>query len=639
MTELTPDLIVDQVSATEPQVSPSGHQVAYALVSASKAEDQSVSAIWIADIGGVPPPRRFTAGTAADRRPQWSPDGGRIAFLSDRATRGVAQLYVINVAGGEATAVTPIKNKRPVQNYSWSPEGNRIAFISADEPTEEDRRRERERDDADVYGERWRYARLRVLSLADGTITTIASGDRHIAAFAWAPGGDEIAYTVWQTPALEASEREIALERVAVAGGEPRPICRFAALATNLVWSSDSTTILVDAPYAQRPQSSRVVWAASVAGGEPRRLALGETSCCVGLAQPLGAERAVVRIAEGLDTRVAWIDPTTGALETICTTDAETLNDLGEFSVRSVEGRVVVAITAASSDKPWELWAGHPNDLRRITDHQAPLADVSFGPQEAFRWNAPDGLELDGLLIRPPAASTGPLPMIVLVHGGPYGRWSPGLHLRWGDWGQWLATAGYAVLMPNPRGGFGHGERFAASCRADVGGADFADVLAAVDAAVERGIADPRRLGIGGWSQGGFMSAWAIARTERFKAAIAAAAPTDWGLMVETSDLPVFERALAGSAPWDGTGPHRHAELSPIAFARHVTTPVLIVHGQHDARVPLNQAISFQRALREFGAPVEMVVYPREAHDIAERAHQVDLLKRVRAWFDRWLRD
>jgi dipeptidyl aminopeptidase/acylaminoacyl peptidase len=642
VTELTAELIADQVTPAEPQLSPSGRQVAYTVASVSKAEEHGTSAIWLADVDGSRPPHRFTAGTAADRRPRWSPDGTQIAFLSDRAARGIAQLYVIDVDGGEARAVTPTKNKRPVLAFSWSPDGNRIAFTSVDEPTEEDKRRDKERDDVHVYGQRWKYARLRLVDLATGAITTMVSGERHVAALAWSPRGAELAYIAWQTPALDASEREIAIERVAAGGGEPRSICRFPAVAPNstLHWSRDGATVLFDAPCARRPQSSRAVWAAPANGGEPRRLALGESSCCGGIAQPTDTPRAVVRVGEALATHFAWIDPATGALETICSTaDPKNPADFGGFDVCRVDGSVVLAVTAsAGGDQPWELWAGRPDALRRITDHHATLTEIRFGTQEPFHWTASDGLQLDGLLIRPPNAPAGPLPMVVLVHGGPYGRWSPGLHLRWGDWGQWLATAGYAVLMPNPRGGFGHGERFAAAVRGDVGGADYGDVLAAVDAAVQRGIADPRRLGIGGWSQGGFMAAWAVTHTNRFKAAIVAAGPTDWGMMIATGDLPAFERSLCGSTPWDGCGPHRHAELSPISFVRNVTTPVLIVHGQHDARVPLNQAICFHRALRDIGTTAELVVYPREAHDILERAHQIDLLNRVRNWFDRLLR-
>jgi dipeptidyl aminopeptidase/acylaminoacyl peptidase len=184
----------------------------------------------------------------------------------------------------------------------------------------------------------------------------------------------------------------------------------------------------------------------------------------------------------------------------------------------------------------------------------------------------------------------------------------------------------------------GHGESFAAAARGAVGREDFADVMSAVDAAVARGIADPDRLAIGGWSQGGFMSAWAVTQTERFKAAVMGAGISDWSMMVSTSDLPEFERELAGRAPWDYLPGSPAVEGgSPIAFARSVTTPTLILHGEQDERVPVSQAVAFYRALRDTGVPVELVTYPREGHHISEYGHQVDLLQRVRSWYDRWL--
>ncbi|HET8910468.1 MAG TPA: prolyl oligopeptidase family serine peptidase, partial [Ktedonobacteraceae bacterium] len=140
-----------------------------------------------------------------------------------------------------------------------------------------------------------------------------------------------------------------------------------------------------------------------------------------------------------------------------------------------------------------------------------------------------------------------------------------------------------------------------------------------------------------GWSQGGFMTAWAVTQTDRFKAGIMGAGVSDWGLMVVASDLPTFERELGGSAPWEGVGPLQHHRTSPISFAGNVKTPVLILHGEKDARVPLSQATGFHRALRERDIPTEFVVYPREPHDFSERAHQLDVLERVRRWFDRWL--
>src|SRR5947209_4299448 len=201
-------------------------------------------------------------------------------------------------------------------------------------------------------------------------------------------------------------------------------------------------------------------------------------------------------------------------------------------------------------------------------------------------------------------------------------------------------TAGPPWRSPSAfrRGGYGHGESFAAAARGDVGGADWLDVLSAIDAAVEQGIADPDRLGIGGWSQGGFMTAWAVTQTDRFKAGIAGAGPTEWGWMAATSDMGTFEAELGGSTLWDGPGPYRHSVISPLSYARQVSTPLLILHGEKDARMPVSQATSFHRALREIGAPVEMVIYPREPHGIEERNHQLDLLRRVRAWYARYIR-
>jgi dipeptidyl aminopeptidase/acylaminoacyl peptidase len=255
---------------------------------------------------------------------------------------------------------------------------------------------------------------------------------------------------------------------------------------------------------------------------------------------------------------------------------------------------------------------------------------VALCTQEAFFWQAPDGLALDRLLIRP-NLGPGPWPTFVHVHGGPYARSTPGLALTWARWGQWLAEMGIAVLLPHYRGGTGHGSVFARWARGGVGLHDFQDVTSMVDAAIARGIARPDRVGIGGWSQGGFMTAWAVTQTNRFRCGIMGAGVSDWGMLL-TNDLPVFEQALGGDAPRDGLEAQRHRRTSPITYARNARTPLLILHGEDDERVPVNQAVAFHRALRANGTPATFVRYPREPHAIGERAHQVDLLNRVRAW-------
>ena len=649
MPELTPELIADQLFPQDVQIAPDGKQVAYTLAPASKKEEHRTGAIWIASTDRVKEARQFTTGEAHDWHPRWSPDGTHLAFLSDRAKRGTAQLYFIAADGGEALALTPINNKKSVDDFAWSPGGGQIAFISVDEPTEEDEKKEKEREDARVYGEKWPYARLRLLSLATREITTLVAGERHIADFTWHPQGTEVAYVVQQTPDLEAHAHEVVIERIAIAGGEPQTVCHFPCAVSSLTWSQDGSTLYFLAPVAKKSQSSTSVYAVAVQGGEPTPIAYGQINCAAGVRALQHTSSLAVLIGEGLRSRIDLLDLRNGEEVTLLgEMDGERGLEYDSWDVRhSEDGRLTVAVVRSAGDQLREVWVGQEQDgqnarsigLQQVSAHQEQLAGIAFGKQEPFFWTARDGLELDGILIRPTGqAETSPLPMVVLVHGGPYGRSGHEFHLHPLDWGQWLAQAGYAVLMPNPRGGFGHGEQFAAAARGEVGQADYQDVIAAVDAAIERRIADPARLGIGGWSQGGFMSAWAVTQTTRFKAAVMGAGVTDWGMMVMTSDVPDFELELGGSAPWDGATGRRHLELSPITFVRNVTTPVLILHGENDARVPLSQATGFHRALRRQGVPVEFVVYPREPHGVAERAHQIDILKRVRRWYDRWLK-
>jgi len=646
MTDLTAELIADLTFPQAPQLSPDGRFVAYTLAGISKRGEFETSTLWVAATDGSEAPRQFTAGTAHDHSPRWSPDGLQLAFLSDRAKRGTDQLYLISAAGGEARSLTDTEHDKPVEAFLWSPGGGQIAFTSVDELTEEDKRRDEARDDARVYGERLPHARLRLVSVATGEVTTLAAGPRHVAAFAWAPHGTGLAYLVRPAPALEHAGRADIVEVVPLAGGEVRAVCRLPAggSVAELTWSGDGETLLLIAPVGFKNQSSYAVYAVPASGGKPARLALGEDSCAGRLEQPPGSSRAVVEVGRALATELHWLDPKTGELEPPYTPSEDDPSDLSGWDVRPLEGgSAVVTVVKSSGDKPWEVHVGRaqaadtPVALQQLSHHQTALSGLTFSSQTPFTWTAADGLTLDGWAVRPPDATGEPLPTIVLVHGGPYGRWGGGLNLSWAAWAQWLALAGYAVLLPNPRGGYGRGERFAASVRGAVGKEDFGDVVAMVDAAVAQGITDPERLGIGGWSQGGFMSAWAVTQTNRFKAAIMGAGVSDWGLMVQTSDVPNFERDLGGSAPWDGAGPHPHAAISPISFARNVKTPVLILHGENDERVPLSQAVGFHRALREFGVPTELVVYPREPHGIRERAHQIDLLGRVRSWYDRWL--
>lgn len=521
--------------------------------------------------------------------------------------------------------------KRGVSEFAWAIDGAFLYVLAPDEPADEDERREKDRDDADVYGERTRPHRLRRVAAAGGEPQLVWEADRHVLEVAVSPDERRLAVVATDTP--EEDERARGQLWLIDAPGEhhrePRQVATGVFLRA-IGWADADTVVYVT---SQRPDSTsaHTIWAQT--GDEPPRVigpGIDEPRCALDVRPVAAGGRVAILVAEGLESRLEWCDPATGQREPLWVA-------LGSIAAFDVGPGPVIAAVAHGAGGNLEVLAGPPARLTRRSYHQRVLDEMTLGRVVDFTFTGVDGTPLDGILIRSSESALGPAPTVVLLHGGPYGRSERNLQVSPLNWGQLLATAGYTVLLPNYRGGLGHGDEFAAAARGGMGTVEWSDVLAAVDAAVERGVADPDRLGIGGWSQGGFLTAWAITHTDRFQAAVMGAGVSDWGVMAMTSDLPTFEAELGGDTPWDGVGPHAYAKASPISYAASRSTPLLIVHGQEDVRVPVSQATGFHRSLRRQDAALELVTYPREPHGIRERAHQVDLQRRVLDWFNRYL--
>jgi dipeptidyl aminopeptidase/acylaminoacyl peptidase len=632
--ELAAELVVDGAVPSQPAVSPDGCWVAYVVAPVGRGGERYLSAIWLAAADGSSPPWKLTAGTAADSDPRWAPDSASVFFVSDRT--GSRQLHRVRVGGGEAEVLTDWRGEI---SAAWPlADARLVAVVATDEPTEEDERRRAERDDAFVWGQQLACGRLRLLDLATGELRTVDGlGRRHVVELAARPDGGALAAISWAGPEQDQGMTTGELHVVDVEKGTARELGRIGSDARSPAWwQADGGWHLAylarPAPFGGDAIYDVAVWPA--AAGH-RDLTAGMTVCPTELAQ-VAEGPPLALFADGLDTAIYRLDP-----DLLRFGRVSALDGLADSLTASRSGEVIAAL-ASTSYEPVNVHAGPPGgQLIRLSDTQPALRAISWGSQERLSYRASDGLGLDGLLILPPGHSRadGPFPLITLVHGGPDSRYADELMLGPYPTGQWLATAGYAVFLPNPRGGVGHGRDFAAAVARSLGGREWSDIVSGIDLLISEGVADPDRLGIAGASHGGFMAAWGIGQTDRFKAAMMAAGVTDWGMLVATGEGGMLEAELGGSCGWEGTGPHPHDQVSPVSFASKIRTPVLIVNGEDDTNVPVSQAIYFHRALSWYGAEHELVIYPREGHGLAERNHQLDLLRRTRAWFDRWLRD
>jgi dipeptidyl aminopeptidase/acylaminoacyl peptidase len=252
------------------------------------------------------------------------------------------------------------------------------------------------------------------------------------------------------------------------------------------------------------------------------------------------------------------------------------------------------------------------------------------------RWQSDAGVEVEGVLIKPVGYEDGQrYPLVVQVHGGPTWAWVDRFYGSWHDWGQMLAGRGYAFLMPNPRGSTGRGPEYTSANFNDIGGGEFRDLMAGVDYLIERGIADPERLGVGGWSWGGYMTAWTVSQTDRFKAAVMGAGLPNMISDNGLGDIPSANLSYFDQSPYHD--PQPYFDRSAIKHIRNAVTPTLILHGGADKRVNPAQGQEMYIALRTLGVPVTFVTYPREGHGISERKHQIDLMNRVIDWYGRYL--
>jgi dipeptidyl aminopeptidase/acylaminoacyl peptidase len=642
-------------------VSPDGSQVIYTVRQWESEQDPSTpvaetqpslrtgkmegrTRVWKVATSGSSPARQITFGEKGDSQPQWSPDGKYISFVSSRGgAEAKAQIYLMHADGGEAWKLTDAKEGVAGggfggAGYSWSPDGTRIAYTSTDPRSAEEEANIKKRDDERVFEGDFRYQHAWVVDVATKTSTRITEGTNYTlqGAPSWSPDGKRFVFAAATTPMLRDNRRDIYVatldnkhvEKISTNWGtDASP--RWSQDGRTIAWVTEpnSTTPLPDGTASSVIlQGHLVLYDVNAKTIKSAAAATFDTEAGNPIWTNEGTRVLFVSGKRAYNEAFAY-DVTTGRYTQL--TNKRTINGTSV----SKDGKTIV-LTMDAPDSATEIYVTDPSfaSPRRLTNTNPQLAEIAQGDTEVITWKSSDGVEVEGVLLKPVGFEAGKrYPTLVVAHGGPAGAFVNGFRLGGLEGGQVYAGKGWVVFYPNPRGSSNYGQKTLAANVNDWGGGDFKDIMTGVDALVARGISDPDKLAHIGWSYGGYMTAWVITQTTRFKAAMVGAGLTNMWSMYGTNDIPSVLIAYFGGIPNKQTLP-LYLDRSAMSHIDKVTTPTLILHGANDERVPVGQAYELYRGLKDRGKMTELVFYPREGHGIQEYYHQKDRMQRIYDW-------
>jgi dipeptidyl aminopeptidase/acylaminoacyl peptidase len=624
-------------NVNSPEISPDGKWVAYTVSTTDSAKDKTDTDVWMTTWDGSQTVQ-VTSSPDGETAPRWSPDGRYLSFLSSRQGGKGSQLWLLDRQGGEAKRVTELKTG--IREYEWSPDAKHIALVMNDAAPEVDSANKKPKpividryhfkSDAGGYLDSTR-SHLYVFDLDSRKATNLTPGLFEESNPEWSPDGKSIAFESKRVQGdLDRSNNSDVFVVEARAGATPKGLTTFDGPDGGpLAWSPDGTLIAYlrgsEAKFSAYNEDRLAVVPA--AGGASRILTEA-------LDRPVSSPRFS---ADGKSIVFLYTDDRARYVGKIAVSGGpvEKLIDgrrvIGSMSMTN-DGKI--AVLNATDTQPSEVYALENGTLRQLShQNDAWLSEVQLGTTEDVSFKAKDGNEPHGLLVKPVGYVAGhKYPLLLRIHGGPNGQDQHSFSLE----RELFAANGYAVLNVNYRGSNGRGEKYQQAIYADWGDKEVVDLLAGVDYAVSIGVADPDRLGIGGWSYGGILTDYSIATTNRFKAAISGAGSA-LQLSMYGSDQYIYQYENEIGPPWKAQD--LWIKISyPFFHADRITTPTMFLGGDKDFNVPVIGGEQMYQALRSLNVPTQLIVYPNQHHGLALPSFNYDRLQRYLAWYDRYLK-
>ena len=617
-------------------ISPDGKRVAYHESYDTLGPDgkpQKRSALFIRDADASTPSVRVSACASADAVCTetgfvWAPDGVHYAFLSTEPKGEQTQIYI----GGDGAAphkVTDIKGD--LHDVRWSPNGKSLAFLFIPDAQKPAGALSAYARDLGVVGEKIDEQRIALLTIDAGTLRLVSPGDRFIYEYDWSPDGTKFAATAAKGDG-DANWWVADLESIDARTGTARSIHQPALQIASPRFSADGKSIAyIGGIMSDFGSTGGDLLVVPATGGPALNLTPRIKSSVTSFTWNHRSDRITFTELIGGNMAIADLDVASKSVTTRWTA-AENIGANADAAVSFSRDGSVSALTRQSFDLPPEVYAGPTGTWRALTNSNLTVRPA-WGVAKNVEWKS-DALGVQGWLLYPKDYNAAQrYPMITLVHGGPSAATRASFPA--GVSGL-LASQGYFVFLPNPRGSYGQGEAFTRGNVRDFGGGDLRDILAGVKAAEKIVPIDDARVGIYGWSYGGYMTMFAITQTQRFKAAVAGAGIANWQSYYGQNRIDTWMLPFFGSSVY--IDPPVYAKSSPITFIKNVKTPTLVLHGERDSEVPAPQGYEFWRALKAFDVPTQLVIYPDEGHGFQKIEDQRDRDKRIVGWFDRYLK-